>query len=71
MLSGPGIAKNLAVVYARINEVDLPFGTLGPLTKMPNGIFYGKLKRDPYLEPLLKDPRDEKLLAVLAPSGRR
>ena len=47
--------------------MDLPFGTLGPLTKMPNGIFYGKLKRDPYLEPLLKDPRDEKLLAVLAP----
>jgi hypothetical protein len=33
---------------------------------MPLGIYYGQLKRDPYWEPLRKDPRYEKLLAQLA-----
>jgi hypothetical protein len=35
------------------------FHTLDPLTKLPNGIYYGELKRDPYWEPLRKDPRYE------------
>ena len=66
-LDGPGIEMNLAVVYAWTNEADLAFEKLGPLTKMPFGIFYGQLKRDPYWEPLRKDPRFDKLLAELAP----
>jgi tetratricopeptide (TPR) repeat protein len=37
------------------------------LTKVPNGIFYGQLKRDPEWGPLRQDPRYEKLLAELAP----
>jgi len=40
---GPGIALNLAVVYAWTNELDLAFETLGPLTKTPGGIYYGSL----------------------------
>jgi len=64
---GPSIVINLAVVYAWTNELDLAFETLRPLTKTPCGIFYGQLKRDPYWEPLRKDPRFEKLLAELAP----
>jgi hypothetical protein len=40
---------------------------LRSLTKVPNGIFYGQLKRDSYWEPLRQDPRYEKLLAELAP----
>jgi predicted ATPase len=48
--------------------VDLAFEELGPLTKMPFGIFYGQLKREPYWEPLRKDSRFEKLLAQLAPN---
>jgi hypothetical protein len=64
---GPGIGLNLAVVYAWTDEFDLAFETLSPLIKTPFGIFYGRLKRDPYWEPLRKDPRFDKLLAELAP----
>ena len=66
-LYGPGILMNLGVVYAWTNDLDLAFNTLGPLTKMPNGIYYGQLKRHAYWDPLRKDPRFEKLLAQLAP----
>jgi TolB-like protein/tetratricopeptide (TPR) repeat protein len=66
-LDGTGIVMNLAVVYAWTDEADLAFEKLGPLTKMPFGIFYGQLKRDPYWDPLRKDPRFDKLLAELAP----
>jgi TolB-like protein/thioredoxin-like negative regulator of GroEL len=66
-LAGPLILLNLAVVYAWTGELDLAFATLEPLSKMPFGIYYGQLKRDPYWEPLRKDPRYSKLLAELAP----
>jgi hypothetical protein len=66
-IDGPSILTNLAVVYAWADELDLAFTTLGPLTKMPSGIYYGELKCDPYWEPLRKDPRCDKLLAELAP----
>jgi len=66
-LKGPGVLLNLAVVYAWTGELDLAFDTLGPLTKIPRGIFYGQLKREPYWEPLRQDPRYDKLLAELAP----
>lgn len=33
---------------------------------MPFGIYYAQLRREPYWEPLRKDPRYEKLLAELA-----
>ena len=64
---GPGILGNLAVVYAWTGDLDLAFETLGPLTEVPYGIFYGDLKRDPRWEPLRQDPRYDKLLAELAP----
>jgi TolB-like protein/Flp pilus assembly protein TadD len=66
-VDGPGILMNLAAVYAWTNESDQAFEQLNILTKIPNGIFYGNLKLDPYWEPLRKDPRFEKLLAELAP----
>lgn len=66
-LAGPYVEMNLAVVYAWTNELDLAFETLSSSSKVPNGIFYGQLKREPYWEPLRKDPRYEKLLAELAP----
>jgi tetratricopeptide (TPR) repeat protein len=66
-VDGPSILKNLAVVYAWTGDLDLAFETLGSLTKIPYGIFYGDLKRDPRWEPLRQDPRYNKLLAELAP----
>jgi len=49
-------------------SIDPKFDTLSSLIKMPFGLKYGQLKRDPYWEPLRKDPRYEKLVAELAPS---
>jgi tetratricopeptide (TPR) repeat protein len=66
-LDGAVVLYNLAVVYAWTGESDRAFQTLAPMTKMPNGIFYGDLKRCPYWDPLRKDPRFDKLLAELAP----
>ena len=63
----PPIMVNLAVVYAWTDELDLAFQTLRSLTNTPNGLYYGQLKRDPYWDPLRKDPRFDKLLAELAP----
>ena len=54
------------VVYTWTGELDLAFATLEPLSKMPFDL-YGQLKRDPYWEPLRRDPRYEKLFAGLAP----
>jgi hypothetical protein len=61
------VLKNLALVYAWTDELDLAFETLRSLTKVPSGIYYGDLKLDPYWDPLRKDPRFEKLLTELAP----
>ena len=58
---------NLAAVYAWTNELDLAFETLNALTNVPNGLYYGPLKREPYWDPLRQDPRYEQLLAALAP----
>lgn len=66
-VDGPGILENLAVVYAWTNESDRAFEQLNVLTKIPNGIYYGNLKGDPYWEPLRKDARFAKLTAELAP----
>jgi TolB-like protein len=66
-VQGPNLVVNLARVYTWANEPDLALETLGPLTKIPSGVYYGDLKLDPSWDPLRKDPRFEKLLAELAP----
>jgi len=66
-VDGPYPELNLAAVYTWTNELDLAFETLTSLSKAPNGLYYGPLKREPYWEPLRQDPRYEKLLAELAP----
>jgi hypothetical protein len=43
-VSGLGVLINLAIVYAWTDEVNLAFQTLGSLTKMPGGIFYGEFE---------------------------
>jgi serine/threonine protein kinase/Tfp pilus assembly protein PilF len=66
-VDGPGMAVQLAVVYAWTNELDLAFEVLDTLTKTPSGIYYGDLKLNALWHPLRKDPRYERLLAELAP----
>jgi len=66
-VDGPGMAVQLAVVYAWTNELDLAFEVLDTLTKTPSGIYYGDLKLNAFWHPLRKDPRFDKLLAELAP----
>jgi TolB-like protein len=64
---GPGLAMNLAVVYAWTDESDLAFNQLRALTRIPYGLFYNQLKLGPYFDPIRRDARYEELLGALAP----
>jgi hypothetical protein len=65
---GPFVARNVAIVYATANELDAAFGQLNRLIQLPaDPLSYGDLKTGPCWDPLRKDPRFDKLLAVLAP----
>jgi TolB-like protein/Flp pilus assembly protein TadD len=64
-IAGPAALKDLAMVYAWSEDLDQAFDLLSSLSKMPFGIYYAQLKREPYWEPLRKDPRYQKLLAEL------
>jgi tetratricopeptide (TPR) repeat protein len=67
-VDGPGIARLLALVYARASQPDGAFEQLNILIKMPGAeLHYGDLKTNPGWDPLRKDPRFDKLLAELAP----
>jgi serine/threonine protein kinase/Flp pilus assembly protein TadD len=69
-LDGPDVLRNVAAVHVWTGELDKAFTELTSLAKMPKGIAYGELKRDPYWQPLREDPRYEKILAELAqPTG--
>jgi TolB-like protein len=66
-LDGPCVLANSAVVHAWTGATDKAFAELEILTKIPRGVYYGQLKRDPLWDPLRKDPRFDRLLAELAP----
>jgi hypothetical protein len=66
-LDGPGVLANSAVAKAWTGQIDEAFDNLETLAKIPFGIYYGQLKKDPLWDPLRKDPRFDKLLAELAP----
>jgi hypothetical protein len=66
-VDGPGVAINLAIVYAWTDEFDLALKQLDTLSKVPYGLFYNRVKFAPYFDPLRTDPRYDKLLAGLAP----
>jgi TolB-like protein/Flp pilus assembly protein TadD len=66
---GPTIARNIAMVYATVNESDSAFKLLTILVTTPGSwaLNYGDLKTNPGWDPLRKDPRFDKLLAEVAP----
>ena len=65
---GPGVARNVAIVYATADQLDAAFEQLNRLIQMPaDPLSYGDLKTCPAWDPLRKDPRFDKLLAELAP----
>jgi hypothetical protein len=66
-VGGPAVLANSAVVNAWTGQTDEAFGKLETLGKIPFGIYYGQLKKDPLWDPLRQDPRFNKLLAELAP----
>ncbi|MBV8277347.1 MAG: protein kinase, partial [Verrucomicrobia bacterium] len=67
MVFAPNLIVNLAQVYAWTGELDLAFQQVEIAAKLPNCLYYGDLKLDPFWDPLRKDPRFDKLLAELAP----
>ena len=68
-LDGPCVIANTAVVHAWTGAIDKAFSELEVLAEIPRGVYYGQLKKDPLWDPLRKDPRFDKLLAELAPTG--
>src|SRR5262249_15999862 len=64
---------NLAVVYAWNGQADLALWRLEPLvnraagTNLPAQPTYGDFRRNPFWDPLRKDPRFEALVQRLAP----
>ena len=64
---GPFVLANSALVDAWTGQIEEAVGKLETLAKIPFGIYYGQLKKDPLWDPLRQDPRFEKLLAELAP----
>ena len=67
-VKSPDMATSFAFVCTWANQLDLAFGQLNILVKIPAGrLNYGDLKTYPGWDPLRKDPRFEKLLAELAP----
>lgn len=66
-VEGPEITRNLAIVYALVNESDLALHELAILVDTSHGIEYGELKLHPCWDSLRTDPRFDRLLAQLAP----
>jgi serine/threonine-protein kinase len=64
---GAHLVEYLALIYAWTGEKDLAFEQLARAVRMPGHLSYGKLRLDPYWDPLRGDPRFDKIVASLAP----
>jgi len=68
-VGGALVLQYLAIIYAWAGEKDLALQQLAIGARTPGFISYGKPRLDPYWDPLRGDPRFDKIVASLAPSG--
>ena len=70
-MEGSALIKYLAITAAWVGEKDLACEQLAIAVRPPSTVSYGQLKLLPFWDPLRGDPRFEKIVASLAPRGRR
>jgi TolB-like protein/Tfp pilus assembly protein PilF len=68
-LGGPVMIKYLAMIAAWVGDKNLAFEQLAIAVRPPSVISSGQLKLLPFWDPLRGDPRFEKIVASLTPSG--
>jgi TolB-like protein/Flp pilus assembly protein TadD len=64
---GSLLVQYLAIIYARLGEKNDAFQQLVIAARTPGFLSYGKLRLDPYWDPLRREPRFEQIVASLAP----
>ncbi|HEX8076944.1 MAG TPA: tetratricopeptide repeat protein, partial [Chthoniobacterales bacterium] len=69
-MEGVGLIIKLATVYALTGEKDLALEQLAIAATLPGGPTYGNLRLGPDWDSLRSDPRFEKIVAALAPTGK-
>jgi TolB-like protein/Tfp pilus assembly protein PilF len=66
-VTGALLSQYLAIIYAWSGEKDLALQELTKAAQTPGFISYGKLRLDPYWDPLRADPRFDQIVNSLAP----
>jgi tetratricopeptide (TPR) repeat protein len=66
-LNGTEVLYFYAVICAWTGELDEATQQLETLAKLPAGVSYGEISRDPFWDPLRGNPSFEKIVASLAP----
>src|SRR5262249_54090059 len=68
-INGAHMIKYLAMIAVWVGEKDLALEQLATAVRHPGDLSYGQLKLMPWWDPLRGDPRFEKIVASLAPTG--
>jgi TolB-like protein/Flp pilus assembly protein TadD len=70
-LEGAIVSQYLAAIYAATGEKQLALEELETVSRIPAGVRYGELRLEPFWDSLRGDPRFEKIVASLAPDGKK
>ncbi len=65
--AGAEMLTNLAITYAWAGEKDLALKQLEEIVRIPSLVSYGRLRLQPFWDPLRGEPRFEKIVSSLAP----
>ena len=68
-INGVHMIEYLAIIAAWAGDKDLAFEQLAIAARLPSRVSYGQLKLHPFWDPLRGDPRFDKIVASLAPTG--